>query len=150
VVDRARTLAEAWLEDESLRGDLDDQTWRPIQDWLLGVADRIARSTAGQDDRAAQLVLEQVSHQARAVARILTRALASDLPARELSRVFDLPAGQLQPPLIERPRLPAVRAALQATLAAQTRHTSDRPTLAGHLTAALDTGLSQLPAERRA
>jgi hypothetical protein len=59
VADRERSLAERWLEDESLHGDLDDQTWQPIQDWLLAVATRVATATAGQDDAAAQALLDR-------------------------------------------------------------------------------------------
>ena len=69
---RERRLAERLLEDEALRGDLDDATWQPIQDWLLAEAARLATATEGLDDAAAAAVLDraQVTLRARARERV--------------------------------------------------------------------------------
>ena len=46
VADRERRIAERLLEDEALRGDLDDATWQPVQGWLLARVRLLATSTA--------------------------------------------------------------------------------------------------------
>ncbi len=46
----ARRIAERLLEDESLRGDLDDASWQVVQDWLLRVLERAQASALSAAD----------------------------------------------------------------------------------------------------
>lgn len=85
VAERERRLAERLLEDEALRGELDDAAWQPIQDWLLARAARLAASTAALDDEAAQPILDA----ALAALRQLGAGLAEVLASRPLGQ--DLP-----------------------------------------------------------
>jgi hypothetical protein len=68
VTERYRRLAERFLEDEALRGDLEDAAWQPIQDRLLREAEQLAASTADMDDAQARPILD------RGQARIRQRA----------------------------------------------------------------------------
>lgn len=71
VAARERRLAERLLEDERLRRGLDDETWQPIQDWLLQGATLAAAATSGLSDAAADDVLDQASRVLRELARLL-------------------------------------------------------------------------------
>jgi hypothetical protein len=140
--DRARSLAERWLEDESLRDDLDDQTWQPIQDWLLAVAARVGSATAGQDDATAQPLLDQAQVVGTALARTLAGILGRGVSSNDLGQYLEPLRGELRAPIVEPDRAITVQAAVQATLV-ELRHTSaDGPTRAARLTAALDAGLT--------
>ena len=55
---RERRLSERVLEDEGLRGNLEDDGWQPIQDWLLEAIHTLAAKTAGMSDQVAQERLE--------------------------------------------------------------------------------------------
>lgn len=71
VAARERRLAERLLEDERLRGDLDDEAWQPIQDWLLQGAALVAAATSGLDDATANDVLDEASRVLRQLAWLL-------------------------------------------------------------------------------
>jgi hypothetical protein len=142
VADRERSLAERWLEDESLRGDLDDQTWQPIQDWLLAVAARVAAATAGQDDATAQPLLDRAHAAGAALARTLAEALGPGAAPADLGRHLEPLHREVQSPIVERDRAPRVHAALRAAVAELSHGTPDSPTMAARLTAALDAGLT--------
>lgn len=66
---REERLAERFLEDEALRGNLDGATWQPLQEWLLAAVHRLADSTRGLDDAAAEPLLERGSAALRREAR---------------------------------------------------------------------------------
>jgi hypothetical protein len=142
VADRERSLAERWLEDESLRGDLDDQTWQPIQDWLLAVAARVAAATAGQDDATAQPLLDRAHAAGAALARTLAEALGPGASPADLGRHLEPLHHEVQSPVVEPDRAPRVHAALRAAVAGLSQGTMDTPTMAARLTAALDAGLA--------
>jgi hypothetical protein len=141
VTDRERSLAERWLEDESLRGDLDDDTWQPIQDWLLAVAAHVAAATAGLDDAAAQATLDQAQAAGKAVAQTLADALAPEAAPTDLGSRLEALHHELRAPLVEPRRAPRVHAALRAAVAELSHGTAASPTIAGRLVAALDAGL---------
>jgi hypothetical protein len=142
VADRARSLAERWLEDESLRGDLDDHTWQPIQDWLLAVASRVATATAGQDNTTAQPLLDQAQAVGTALARTLATALGPGVSPADLGRHLEPLQHELRSPIVEPDRAPRVNAALRAAVAELSHSPSDGPTMAARLTAALDAGIT--------
>jgi hypothetical protein len=58
VAARQERLASRILDDERLRSDLTDDAFQPLLDWALAMTDRIAASTAGLDDAAAEPVLD--------------------------------------------------------------------------------------------
>src|SRR5215207_4883523 len=76
VLSRERRLAERFLEDEALRGDLDDATWQPLQGWLLAVIRRLAASTEGLGDDAAQPILDAGQARLRPVVAELADVLS--------------------------------------------------------------------------
>src|SRR5829696_7488123 len=47
---RTERLAERLMEDEALRGNLEDVAWQPIQDWALELLGDLARRTKNLDD----------------------------------------------------------------------------------------------------
>jgi hypothetical protein len=149
VANRERSLAERWLEDESLRGELDDQTWQPIQDWLLRAASRVAAATAGQDDATAQPLLDQAHAAGTGLARTLAEALGPDVSPADLGRHLEPLNQDLRPPIVEPDRAPDVHAALGATVAELGRAPADRPIVAARLTGALDAGLTPTGSETR-
>ena len=142
VADRERSLAERWLEDESLRGDLDDQTWQPIQDWLLVVAARVATATAGQDEATAQPLLDQAQAAGTALARILVDALGADGPPADLGHHLEPLHQELRPPIVEPDRAARVDAALRAAVAELSHSPAEGPLMAARLTAALEAGVT--------
>lgn len=73
---REKRLAEWLLEDERLRGDLDDDTWQPIQDWLLVEARRLAAETAGLSEEQADAALARAREDLRGAAFTLVDAAA--------------------------------------------------------------------------
>ena len=145
VSDRERALAEGWLEDESLRGDLDDQTWEPIQDWLLRTATRVARATAGLDDTTAQPLLDQARAAAKTLVTTLADALGPGVQADEVGRRLEPLHREVGWPLVERDRTSQVHAALRSAASDLSRGHAARPTMAAVLTAALDAGLPVVP-----
>jgi hypothetical protein len=139
VAARQRALAERLLDDERLRGDLDDATWAPIQDWLLRVAGRVAARTDGLGDAAAQPVLDQAWHVLTALVGALTSALAVETASAEFaSRVASL-APDLQPPVVDAAAAPHVGEALRQAARQLTAARADGPTAAARLVAALET-----------
>ena len=148
VADRERSLAERWLEDESLRGNLDDQTWQPIQDWLLVVAARVATATAGQDEATAQPLLDQAQAVGRAVARILAEALGTDGSPADLGRYLEPLHQELRPPVVEPDRVARVDAALRAAVAELSHSPAEGPMRAARLTAALEAGVTPTASAR--
>jgi hypothetical protein len=139
--DRERRLAEQWLEDEALRGDLDDATWQPIQDWLLAVASRAAAATAGQDDAEAEPVLDSVRADVKALASTLTDALQAGTGATDFAPQLEALHHHLRPPVVERERLPRVHAALRDATAEVVRSRADGPTAAAQVVGALGAGI---------
>ncbi len=75
VQQREERLAERLLDDEALRGSLDDATFQPIQDWLLVEAARLAASTDGLDDATAAPLLDRGLRTLREAARTRVAAL---------------------------------------------------------------------------
>jgi hypothetical protein len=73
---REQRLAERFLEDEALRGELEDDAWQPVQDWLLGQVKQLAASTAGLDDSSAQAVLDDAETRLRDAAAQRVSALS--------------------------------------------------------------------------
>ena len=142
VAARERSLAERWLEDESLRGDLDDQTWQPIQDWLLALASRLASTTAGQDDATAQPLLDEAQAAGAALVRTLADALGPGVSPGDLGRHLEALHYEVRSPIVEPDRTPRVHAALRAAVAELSHGRADGPTMAARLTAALDAGLA--------
>ena len=145
VANRERSLAERWLEDESLRGNLDDQTWQPIQDWLLGVAARVATATAGQDEATAQPLLDQAHAVGTAVARILAEALGTDGSPADLAHHLEPLHRELRPPIVEPDRASRVHAALRAAVSELSHSPAEGPMRAARLTAALEAGVAPTP-----
>ena len=142
MADRERSLAERWLEDESLRGDLDDQTWQPIQDWLLVLAARVATATAGQDEATAQPLLDQAQAVGTALARALVEALGADGSPADLGHHLERLHQHLRPPIVEPDRAARVDAALRAAVAELSHSPAEGPMLAARLTAALEAGVT--------
>jgi hypothetical protein len=142
VADRERSLAERWLEDESLRGDLDDQTWQPIQDWLLVLAARVATATAGQDEATAQPLLDQAQAVGTALARALVEALGADGSPADLGHHLEPLHQELRPPIVEPDRAARVDAALRAAVAELSHSPAEGPLMAARLTAALEAGVT--------
>src|SRR3954452_8102723 len=56
---RTEHLAERLMEDEMLRGNLEDVAWQPIQDWGLELLGDLARRTNNLDDAQAAPVLDR-------------------------------------------------------------------------------------------
>ena len=102
---RERRLAERLLEDERLRGDLDDATWQPIQDWLLVTAGRLARGTQGLTNRVADERLNLGRRALKETAQVIHAALAADADRSRTGALL----GELTPLLV-----PAVVPARQA------------------------------------
>lgn len=59
IASRQERAASRILEDESLRGDLTDDEYRPLQEWAIGETDRIAASTAEMPDATADALIDQ-------------------------------------------------------------------------------------------
>lgn len=99
VAAREQGLAERFLEDERLRGVLDDATWQPLQDWLLRAAHTVAAATADLNDALAEELLDEGSSQAREIARVLADLLGDG----EVPGPYDL-EDLLHPPLFDEGR----------------------------------------------
>ena len=97
---RERRIAERLLEDEALRGDLDDATWQPIQDWLLARVHHLAASTAALEDTAAESALEDGAGRLRNAAGTLVSALEAAGTAEAATRLESIHPS-LRPPLID-------------------------------------------------
>lgn len=138
VANRERRLAERFLEDEALRGDLDDATWQPVQDWLLRACGRVAAATASQDDRTAHLVLEKSGRRLRDIGRTLAGALAAPQMAPSLEEALAPLVVLLGPPLVtpKQAKGAAMRIQKAARIAAAT-HLSPSET-ASRVVAALE------------
>jgi hypothetical protein len=145
VSDRERALAEAWLDDEMLRDDLDDDTWQPIQDWLLRTARRVASLTTGLDDTSAQPLLDQARATARAIVLTLADILRPEVSRDRVGGRIEALHEQVGWPVVEPDRTPRVHAALRSATDGLSRGQADRPAVARLLTAALDTGLPARP-----
>jgi hypothetical protein len=86
---RERRLAERLLEDEGLRGDLDDATWQPIQDWLLATAGHLARGTQGLTDAEADEHLHRARRALKDAAQVIQEALAVDADRSRAGPLLD-------------------------------------------------------------
>jgi hypothetical protein len=136
-LDREQRLAERFLENEALRGDLDDATWQPVQDWLLLGVKQLALSTSGLDDAAAEPLLDAGQTGLRQVVGDLVDALSVEAgdPAF-VERIADVVA-RLQPPLVEAANVASTAAALQAAAQDLASAGADGLTAAARLTAVL-------------
>jgi len=137
---REQRLAERLLEDEALRGDLDDATWQPIQDWLLAVVKRVAASTAGLDDTAAQPILDQAQARLRAAVVALGEALAAGPAAPDFIQRLEAVQGELRPPIVDGARAGQARSALRSVAVDVAGAGADRATAAQRLVSAIELG----------
>jgi hypothetical protein len=144
---RERTLAERLLEDEALRGDLDDATWQPIQDWMLVQAHRIAAATTGMDDAAAQPVLDNGQAALRQVATTLADALAAGTTSPNFAQRIEPLHKQVRPPLVDAARARRVHAALRAVVSELVAQQVDSATAAARLAAVFRTGAGDVSAD---
>jgi hypothetical protein len=142
VADAERALAERLLEDETLRGDLDDATWQPLQDWLLAAAGRCAASTAGQTEDQSGPALAAAQSALRDLAHALTN-LVTSASADVYSAGLDELSPMLVEPLVADPA--AARAALADVPGRATPGEADPVDVATAITAALD-AVSDTPA----
>lgn len=69
-----RRIAEPLLEDERLRGDLDDAAFQVLLDWALGAAERCAAGAARSPDPWGEA--EACAGQLRRLLRLAARAAA--------------------------------------------------------------------------
>ena len=138
--ERARRLVEGLLEDERLRGDLDDATWQPIQDWLLRAAERVAAATAGRDDAAAQPSLDAGRATLREMATTLADALGAGTGAADFAARLEPLHHLLRPPLVKSQRARLAHAALRDAAMALAASGADGPAAAAQLVAALEAG----------
>jgi hypothetical protein len=143
VAARERSLAERLLEDESLRGGLDDQTWAPVQDWLLREAHRAAVRTEGLDDAAAEAELDRTWERLRDLGNGLSAALEAGTGSPEFTRRVDALGADLRPPVMSTSAARKVRAQLQATAKELAAAGADGPTAAARLVAVLETAPAQ-------
>jgi hypothetical protein len=137
VLSRERRLAERFLEDEALRGDLDDATWQPLQDWLLAVIRRLAASTEGLGDDAAQPILDAGQARLRQIVAELADVLSDGTGAPKFAERLAAVAERLEPPLVEPTDAASMAAALRAAAQELASTQADGPTAAGRLVAML-------------
>ena len=145
---REQRLAERFLEDEALRGDLDDATWQPLQDWLLTVITRLADSTRGLGDDAAQPMLDAGQARLRQVVAELADVLSDGTGAPRFAARLTAVAEHLRPPLVEPSDTAAMAAAVRAAAEGLASAQADGPTAAGRLAAALSV-TQEAPGEPR-
>ncbi len=140
VAQRERRLAERFLEDEALRRGLDDATWQPIQDWLLLAVGRLAATTRGLDESAAQTLLDRGQQDLRRLTLTLAAAVERSTSPAQRSQLIRELAADARPSFVD----PAAAARLAERLAAADRHLAARPadpaTAARLLVAALGEG----------
>jgi len=148
VASREQRLAERLLEDEALRDDLDDATWQPIQDWLLAVVRRVASSTVGLDDAAAQPVLDDGQARLRSAVTTLADALGAGTGAGDFAQRLEPLHGELQPPIVEAAQARRMHAALRSAARELAAERADSATASARLIGALDArdGADQPPA----
>ncbi len=70
---RVSLAAESLLEDEALRGDLEDDAAELLLNWALAKSEAIARSTAGLDEGAADEAMYPRMKGLRRISRYLNR-----------------------------------------------------------------------------
>lgn len=118
VASRQERAAGRLLDDETLRGDLTDDEFQPLQDWALATSDRLAAATTASSDDAAWPVIDAGLERIREAVRTAGAAVfamheqghgARDAELRELRRV----AG---PPLVSVEKADAVVASLEVAL----------------------------------
>lgn len=87
--DLANPVIERLAEDETLRGDLTDDGYLPLQNWAIARIQRVAHEAAHHPDPAA--TMERFAEQIRAFVRDAVQAAQvgalGDLPERVQSRV---------------------------------------------------------------
>lgn len=110
---RERRLAERLLDDESLRGDLDDTTWQPLQDWLLAVAARLAAATVDLDEEAARAYLDRGRRVLVGVARAAAEVLDAGASAADVARGVEPLVAAVGPPVFSAAHADEARAALR-------------------------------------
>jgi hypothetical protein len=128
------------LEDEAVRGDLDDATWGPLQAWLLRVVHRVAVGTDGMEDAAAQAVLDRAWRVLKPLVGSVGSALRAGTSSAEFTTRVESLDEDLQSPLVDRADVPHVRDALQQAARALANSHADGPTAAARLVEALELG----------
>lgn len=87
--DLANPVIERLVEDETLRGDLTDDGYLPLQNWAIARIQRVAREAAHHPDPAA--AMDRFAEQIRAFVRDAVQAAQAgalgDLPERVQPRV---------------------------------------------------------------
>lgn len=105
---RQQRVAASLLENESLTGDLDDRTAKPLLAWGLACAKTIVNDTADLDDAAAEDAmyprLRALRRLMRNVSRWITKHQRADLETQQeaLSVLVDL-AAMIYGPAFSRP-----------------------------------------------
>jgi hypothetical protein len=95
--DLANAAIERLAEDESLRGDLTDDGYQPLQDWAVARLQRIAHEAAHHPDPQAAMdgFTEQIRAFVRAAVQAAEDGTLGDLPEQVKPRVVlkdDMPA----------------------------------------------------------
>jgi hypothetical protein len=81
IASRQERAESRLLDDERLRGNLTDDQFQPLLDWALSEADRIAASTAGLDDEAADRRLDAGIAVVKEVVQLAGEAVAAHVEA---------------------------------------------------------------------
>jgi hypothetical protein len=89
------------LEDEALRGDLEDAAWQPIQDWAIERIADLARRANGLDDDEAVLMLESAYRSLRKVTVTLADLAALEPRSTEATERLEALRAALTPPLVD-------------------------------------------------
>jgi hypothetical protein len=124
---RTERLAERLLEDETLRGNLEDMAWQPIQDWALEILGDLARRTKDLDDPEAAPVLDRAYSSLRQAIGALADIAEHGPESSEVSKPMETLRATLVPPLMDA-RTGSVRADRAAAVAARLK--ADRATSA--------------------
>jgi hypothetical protein len=134
---REERLAERLLEDERLRGDLEDDAWQPIQDWALVAIKHVAATTAGLSEEAAQAQLDRGQEALWEAIGILTDVLSSGPGSADGAERLEALAELLESRLILPDRATNVHEALQTAAEQLAAEGADAATAAHRLLAAL-------------
>jgi hypothetical protein len=98
---RTERLAERLVEDEALRGSLEDAAWQPIQDWALELLGDLARRTKDLDDAQAASVLDRAYASLRQAIGALADIIEHGPDSSEVSKPMETLRATLKPPLVD-------------------------------------------------
>jgi hypothetical protein len=98
---RTERLAERLMEDETLRGNLEDAAWQPIQDWALEILGDLARRTKDLDDAQAAPVLDRAYASLRQAIGALADITEHGPDSSEVSKPMETLRATLVPPLVD-------------------------------------------------